>query len=160
MNVTEETVSVKLCGNYFMFKPQQIKKMNPDLAKFIQIDRRDSGLAVLPDLFSDDIDESEISDEALAARKAEVEAEVEAIKEGVLQAYLQKYKQIVANNQIHLRRDLEQANIKADPASFASDGELDAMRILAKYQRKSEDASKAKADEVKKLMAEIEKKGK
>lgn len=157
INATEETISIKLCGNYFTFKPGASKNMKPELANFIQMDRRDSGLAVVPDLFGEDVDMAEMSDEQVQARKDELK-EIEATaKEEALRAYLQKYRQVIANNTIHLRRDLEQANIKAAPESFVSDGELEAMRIVSRYQKKDEDKDQLRADEARKLIEKINK---
>jgi hypothetical protein len=54
-----------------------------------------------------------------------------------------------------MKQDLGKANIQADPAVFASKGELDAMRLVAKYQKTAEDTEQLKIDEVKKLMKNV-----
>jgi hypothetical protein len=75
--------------------------------------------------------------------------------EQALERYVARHREIIYNNQVSLRRDLEVANIKADPAVFASKGEIESMRLVAKYQKRTEDAEQAKIDEVKKLMGQV-----
>lgn len=152
-NCTQETITVKIAGNYFTFKPLQERVIhNESIARFIEMDLKDSGLVVLPVLVKDD---EEVTPEELEQRKIDGAEAKKALLEQGLDRYVARYRQVVANNQIHLRRDLEIANIKADPAVFASVGELEAMRLVAKYQKRSEDAEQAKIDEVKKLMGAV-----
>lgn len=155
VNVTQEEIQTKIMGNWFTFKPGQKRVIhNKEIAEFIQKDRRDSGLAVLPELIGEN---EEVSPEEFEQRKLNAVKEEEAICEEALNRYVQKYRDVVANNQIHLRRDLEMKNIKADPAVFASSGELAAMRLVAKYQKRAEDHEQQKIDEVKKLMENVNK---
>lgn len=156
INATEETIQIRLCGNYFTFKPGSQKTMNEDLAKFIANERKDSGLAVLPDR-PENVDSDDGSEQTLAARTAEWEASKKAIIESALNSYISRLRRVIYNNQVSLRQDLEKGNIKADPAAFASEGELEAMRTVAKYQKKDADQDKARIDEVKKLMEQVNK---
>lgn len=152
-NATQEIVTVKVAGNYFTFKPEQRRVIhNKDIANFIEMDLKHSGLAVLPELMTED---EEVTPEELEQRKLEAQPKIDAILEEALNRYVAHHRQIIANNQIHMRRDLETANIKADPAVFASQGELDSMRLVAKYQKRAEDAEQSKIDEVKKLMGAV-----
>jgi len=140
INATQEEVKLQLQGNFFTWKPGQERVIrNENLAKFIQTDRRGYGLAVIPDLMADD---EEVSPEQLEARKKEHAAIKEAACEEALNSYISRLREVIYNNQVSLRRDLEQANIKSDPGSYASDGELAAMRTVAKYQRRAEDELK------------------
>lgn len=152
-NATEENVTVKVAGNYFSFKPKQRRVIhNKDIANFIEIDLKHTGLAVLPELMTED---EEVTPEQLEERKVAAKDTEDALISQALDRYVAHHRQIIANNQIHMRRDLESANIKADPAVFASTGELDSMRLVAKYQKRAEDAEQAKIDEVKKLMGAV-----
>lgn len=155
-NATEETITIRLCGNWFTFKPGASKTMSEDLARFISTEKKDAGLAVLPD--RPDNVEGDASYEELALRTREWEEQRKAAIESALDQYISRLRKVIYNNQVSLRTDLEKGNIKADPASFASDGEIDAMKIVAKYQRKDADAEKARIDEVKKLMEQVSKK--
>lgn len=155
INATQEKVTLLLQGNYFSWNPGQEKVIrNDDLARFIAKERGDSGLAVVPDLMSDD---EQISPEEYEQRKeAHKKIRAEAL-EHALDRYIRRLRDVIYNNQVSLRRDLEQANIKADPGSFASAGELEAMRLVSKYQRRSEDEDAKRLAETKRLMGEINK---
>ena len=153
INATQETITLRLRGNYFSWKPNQKKIIrDEELAHFIKTERSDSGLAVISELIKEDED---VTPEELELRKANAVGEEVTEVKAALDRYVMKHRRVIENNQIHLRRDLEQKNIKADPAVFASSGELDSMRLVAKYQRQAEDAEANKIDEVKKLMEQV-----
>ncbi len=155
VNATQEKITLVLQGNYFTWEPGKEKVIrNPELVKFIQTNKNDYGLAVLPDLVGEDED---VSPEELAERRAQAKEIREVECEAALDRYIKRLRTVIANNQISLRRDLEQKNIKADPSAYASDGELEAMRLVAKYQKRAEDAQAAKMAEVKKLMEQVNK---
>lgn len=155
INATQETITLKLRGNFFSWKPGQKKVIrDEELAHFIMTERSDSGIAVIADLMTD---EEDVSPEELEQRRLDNAGAEEAAIEGALDRYVKKHRQVVANNQISLRRDLEQANIKADPAVFASTGELESMKLVAKYQKRAEDAEANKIAEVKRLMEQVNK---
>jgi hypothetical protein len=155
VNATQEKVTLVLQGNYFTWEPGKEKVIrNPELVKFIQTNKNDYGLAILPDLIEDDED---VSPEEFERRKAE-HAEQRALEcDQALDRYIKRLRNVIYNNQVSLRRDLEQKNIKADPSSYASDGELEAMRLVAKYQKRAEDSEASKIAEVKKLMEQVNK---
>ncbi len=156
VNATQEHITIKVGGHYFSFKPGGQKVINnPDVARFIQTDLTDSGLAVLPDLISES--EEEVSVDELKAREEQQESLRQELCDQALDRYIDKHRKIIENNQISLKRDLEQANIKADPASYVSKGELEAMRLVAKYQRRAEDMHQAKVNEVNDLLNKIKK---
>lgn len=155
INATQETVTLKLRGNFFTWKPAQKKVIrDEELAHFIKTERSDSGIAVIGDLVGENED---VTPEELEERKAANADSERAECDAALERYVQKHRAVVANNQISLRRDLEQKNIKADPAVFASTGELESMKLVAKYQKRSEDAEASKIAEVKKLMEQVNK---
>jgi hypothetical protein len=151
MNCTNEEQTFRIVGNWFTFKPKQRKQMQDDIAHLIQTERREFGMAVLPAEFDDP--DYERSPETKDAAK-EI---LTKLSDNAVNAYIAHHRTIVANNQISLRRDLEQANIKVDPAVYASPGELHSMGIVAKYARAQKDADNERALEAKKLLAEIEK---
>jgi hypothetical protein len=148
MNATNEEVSIKVAGNWFSFKPGTKKNMNESIARFIQIDRKDSGLCVLPLEFEEDAD---------FEKSAEGKAILEQLKADTIRQYLDKYKAVIYNNQVSLRQDLEQKNLKIDPAVMATEGEINALKIVAKYKVLEKDADQVKLEEVKKLLEETKK---
>ena len=152
-NATKENISVKVAGNWFNWGPEKQRVIQNDgIAKFIQMELTDSGLYVIPTLVGE---EEEVTPEELEARKEAAKEQIELAKQNALDRYIAKHRQVIYNNQVSLRRDLEMASIKADPAAFASEGEINSMRLVAKYQKNAEDAEQAKIDEVKKLMGAV-----
>ena len=145
MNCTNEEQSVKALGNWFTFKPGQIKSMNEDIAKFIGEMRKENGLMILP----------ESCEDVEYRNSEEGKAELEKIKEEGVNHYVRALRALIYNNQVSLRQDLERADIKVDPAVFASEGELKAMELVAKYQKHKDDADQKKIDRVKELVKQV-----
>lgn len=158
INATEETITVQIAGNYFTWKPGQKKTIrNENVARFISTEKRGCGLAVVPDLTSqaEDDGDIEVSAEQMAERKsAQSEVEKQAIQEA-RNAYVQRLREVVKNNQVSLARDLARADYKYGPEHEITDGELGAMRLVAKYERKGQDASEERLKEVEKLKKQI-----
>ncbi len=142
-NATNELQSVKALGNWFTFKPKQIRQIdNQDLAMFLLEERADHGLVGLPEAFED-----------LEYRgSAEGKKALEKYEEQGINSYVRALRAVIYNNQVSMRQDLEKSNLKIDPAALASDGELAAMRLVAKYQKDSDDRDQRKIDEVKQLV--------
>ena len=158
INATEENVTVQIGGNYFTWKPGQEKRiMNEHIANFIATSKRGCGLAVLPDLTSLDEDNGdiEVTEEQLESRKAAMQGVKAAAIEEARKAYIDRLRGVIANNQISLARDLTQANFKHGPEHHMSEGEMDAMRLVAKYERKGKDASEERLQEIEKLKKSI-----
>jgi len=157
VNATKEEITIKIVGSYFKFAPEKSKTMGKDIASWIQTNpgAKGCGLAVIPDLYQDGEEIDEVSSADMNARKAaQEELRTQAI-ESALQEYLDKHRRLIYNNQVSMRQDLGKANIQADPAVFASKGELDAMRLVARYDSKGQDAEQSKIDEVNKLMGAV-----
>ena len=157
INATQEEIQIKIVGNYFKFGPGKAKTMNADIASWIQTNpgAKGCGLAVLPDLYAEGEEIDDVSPAALKAREESQEELKKQACENALNEYIEKYRRVIYNNQVSLRQDLAQKNIQADPAAFASAGELEAMRLVAKYQKRAEDSEQEKIDEVKKLMKNV-----
>lgn len=146
MNCRKEEVSTRAAGNWFSWKPEEIKYIkSDDIAKFIQEARKEEGLMVLPE---------ELDDPSVRTAP-EGKAAILRLKEEGLSAYIDSMRRVVYNNQVSLRRDLAQAGINADPAAFASQGELDAMEAIAKYNLTKQDFSQERIDRVKELMKTV-----
>jgi hypothetical protein len=160
INATEENVTVQVAGNYFNFKPGQRKTIrSPEIANFIASERRESGLAVLPDLMTiEEENEGEITPEQLAERKAaQAEAEKSALQHA-LNAYIEHKRYLIKNNQISLAKDLARADYKYKPEVDMSEGEFQAMKLVAKYDSKGKDAAQERLNEIEKLKKKIESK--
>lgn len=149
MNASAETANFKVYGNHFSMKPGQIKTFQDHVARFIAITdtTRNLGLVTLPDDLEDlDYRQSEDGKRTLDEKR----------KEGI-DNRVSCLRQIIYNNQVSLRQDLERANIKADPRVYASLGEVKAYEELAGYQIHKEDEDKKKVDRIKALEAKINK---
>ena len=155
-NPTEETVETKMFGSYFTFKPGQMKTMQEHFAKFIEMNRKETGLVTLPDEFDTMNEETYIEGYDKTPEGKEILAKKK--KQGI-ENLLAHYSQIVYNNQVSLRRDLAHKDPHTDAVKLsainASSGELEAMRLVAKYQKLKLDDQGAKVSEVEKLMKEI-----
>ncbi len=158
VNVTEENITTQVAGNYFNFKPGQRKNIrSPEIAQFIATERRSSGLAVLPDLMSDAENDGdvEVSEADMASRVSAAKAQEDEICRLALRNYIDEKRAIIKNNQVYLARDLARANYKHSPEAEMTDGEFEAMKLVAKYDRKGKDTAQERIDEIEKLKKQI-----
>jgi hypothetical protein len=144
-NATNETQTVKAMGNWVTFKPKQIKLMQENLASFLATERADYGLVAVPDAFED----PEYKDTPEGAAK------LQAYEQQGIDAHVAHLRRIIYNNQVSLRQDLEKADMKVDPATLATDAELEAMKLVANYQKDKDDRAQKRADEVRELMKSV-----
>lgn len=147
MNATNENVHILVHGNHFEFKPKQIKMFQEHVSRFIETERQDKGLVSLPAEFEEP--EFKASEEG---KKILAEKEEQGINN-----FCKALRQVIYNNQVSLRRDLEMANIKASPETYASDGEMKAMELLVKYQRRDEDLAQVRKNKMDELKKQLEK---
>lgn len=154
-NPTEEEVSTRIQGSWFSFKPNQMKTMDVEKGAFIQTHRMETGLVVLPPEFCEVREEYKPGYEQTPEGKAILE---QRRGEGV-QHLIDFHMSIVKNNQVSLRQDLAHKYPSADFDKLAkleaSKGELESMRLVAKYSGKAPDSGKKKVDEIDKLMKQI-----
>lgn len=156
-NPTEETIRTKAYGNHFEFKPGAMKSMNRHVSDFIAEKRRETGLVVLPPQFGPEDDNEEfVSGFAETAEGKAILAEKK--KEGI-SALIKHHSWVIQNNQVSLKRDLAHYDPSNDPkrlaAVEASDGELESMRIVAKYKKLKLDEAETRANEVEKLLQDV-----
>lgn len=142
-NPTPYKVQVKAMGNYFDFAPKQKKSMNDDIARFIAIDKKESGLVALPEICLD-APESEEAKQAMA----------ELSRTGIINM-LNYYKSVVHNLTVSLRRDLDMHNDKTDVAALATDGEIHALKVVKELSDILNSESAVKEEEAKKLISEL-----
>lgn len=154
-NPTEETVSTCMQGAWFTFKPNTMKTMDDTKALFVTGNRKETGLVVLPDEFDP------LSDKFIEGYE-KTEEGIQLLKnkreEGITNL-INHHMQIVRNNQVSLRNDLAHKNPAADPIKLAaleaSQGELNSMRLVAKYKGKNSQSEAKKVEEIEKLIKEI-----
>jgi hypothetical protein len=159
INVTEETITIPVVGgHYFTFKPGAKKTItNPAVANFIKQERKGQGIAILPDLRTAEEfeDPDSVTATELKERETAAAEETKKIMADALSDYTARLRSVIKNNQVSLARDLARANYKHGPEHEMSDGELEAMKLLAKYDRKGKDAQQERLNEIEKLKKEI-----
>lgn len=139
-------VKVQAFGNWFEFKPGQIKNMQQNLADFLSQDRRQLGFVALPEEFEDpnykNTEEGKkILDDANETGRRQVVAELNYRKR---------------NLEVSLQRDLDLKGEKVNALVYASDSDKDMYRRLAEYTRMSQDKSADELEEIRKLKEEID----
>jgi hypothetical protein len=129
--------------------------MSQAKADFINECRRDSGLVVLDDRFDPS---SEAFVEGFEKSEEGKKLMADKREEGI-SGLIEHHMEIIRNNQVSLKQDLAHKYPTADAtkltAIHASKGELESMRLVAKYKKKNKDNDAKRADEIKKLMDEI-----
>jgi hypothetical protein len=157
INVTDETISGRIAGNWFTWAPRQQKTIRDErIAKKIAGHHELSefaGLAVMPDIMTEEERDGNapITDEEMTRRKKEFEESKKVACEAAMERYIRKLRFLVKNNQVSQQKDIDQSGAKYNASADITKGEMEAMRLLAKYQRKSADEADERAKEVEKL---------
>lgn len=155
-NPTEEVVSTCMQGAWFTFKPGSFKTMDENKALFVMSNRKETGLVVLDGKFDPSQEDKYV--EGYEKTEDGKKHLVEKREEGITNL-INHHMSIVRNNQVSLRNDLAVKNPAADPirlaALEASKGELESMRLVAKYKGKNSQSDAKKVEEVEKLIKEI-----
>jgi hypothetical protein len=155
-NPTEEKVETKVFGSHFVFAPGQRKNMSEGHCNFIAMNRKETGLVILPAEFDPMNEEKYIEGYDKTPEGKEVLSDKK--REGI-QNLIDHYTWIIHNNQVSLRNDLVRKDPHTDPIKLAninaSKGEIEAMRLVAKYKKLAGDENAVRAKEVEKLMNEI-----
>ena len=145
LNSLNKEVSTQAFGNWFTFKPGQMKRMRREIGDFLIRERRGLGLIFVSEKLYED-KEYASSEEG----KAELEARTQ---EGINNRVAQLNSQV--SNLKSLQRDLEQKNMKVDPLSMATDGDLSAMEELHAFQVRTSDSDKKRLERVRKLEQQL-----
>jgi hypothetical protein len=154
-NPTEETVSTCIQGAWFSFKPGQFKSMDNSKGDFIRMNRKGTGLVVLPEQFEPT---SEIFVEGIVEKPEGKVILAEKREEGI-RNLIEHHMDIIRNNQVSLRQDLAHRYPTADASKLASleasKGEIESMKLVAKYKGKASDNAQKKMEEIGDLMDKI-----
>jgi len=156
MNCLEEPQQVCVGGNYFAFKPGQVREIhNQDIANHIARSCAWMGFVALGDTAIDPETGDPIT--GLDWTKTEAgKAEVEAKRQQGIENACNYWREQAAN--IHaVRQDMARKNIQGDVYAFLGpkSGELKAMEKLAYYQKKGQDAQEAEIKRIKQLEREL-----
>lgn len=143
LSTAMEKVKVQALGNWFDFAPGQIKVLNDNLAQFLVTDKAYMGFVALPEVVLED----PTSEEAAKAKEA-------AMLLGRTRR-IEYLKRVIYNLEISLQKDIDIKGLKTSASTYATDGELNAYRELAKMQAVNEDASQKRAEEIARLKGVI-----
>jgi len=134
--------SVCAQGNWFTFKPKQIKHLGSDsLAQFFTSNLSYEGFVRLSDNFEDP------SYRLTPDGKGEIDA---ADAQGLAQRI--NFLQYIVNNDLNsLRADMEKANDKSDPRLQMSPQMVEQMKELAEYKKKLNDSKKEQVSQIQEL---------
>lgn len=149
-NPLDEPISTKMGGSFFTFKPDQKKIMADHMAHFVSEKRKETGLTVLPGDFLDK--ENEMFNHAYS-QTPEGQAQLKECRDRAISNIIDYHKDQIRNLMVALKQDLVRSGeINTDPLQYASKGDKESIRIIAKYQRLKQDQEQKEVDEMKKLL--------
>lgn len=156
-NPTEEEVTTTLAGNFFTWKPGQIKQLRKELVDFVDTNRRETGLVRIDDRRFIPAEQDHYIP-GFEKTKEGLDA-LAPLREKGINNLVEHLMWIIRNNQISLRQDLAgkypTGDSKAMAAAWASSSEIEAMRKVAKYKKKTPNNAAKQVEEVESLMKEI-----
>lgn len=144
-NTLDKSVSVQAFGNWFTFKPRQIKLMRGELGDFLVKEKGYFGLVGLPLEMSEPEYKASPEGQAILEDKR-----IEGINKRI-----QHLQRTVDNLLVSLPKDLSMKDIKVDPLKLASKGEVEAMEELRSYQVAREDEEKLKVEKLRVLERQL-----
>ena len=135
-------VNVQVFGNWFSFKPGQIKMMNEKVVDFLTLDKKSYGFVGLPDICIEDRECAE-SKELIAA----------ALKQGRANI-IAELTYLIHNLEVSLKNDTERS--KEGLPSSVSTSHLPYYRKLAEFKALGAAEEAEAENEIKKLKALID----
>lgn len=156
-NPTEEEITTTINGSFFTWKPGQVKQMRAGQADFVDTNRRDLGLVRVSDPRFIPADQEnyipgfEKTPEGLAV--------LAPLREKGINNLVQHLMDIIRNNQVSLRQDLANKYPTGDSAklaaAYASPAEIEAMRKVVRYKKKTDNNAAKQVEEIESLMQQI-----
>lgn len=147
MNASSEDQPIRVFGNHFVLKSGQIKEFQEEIGRFMVLERGYLGLVGVPEEFSD-----------IEFRQSEEgQAKLQELKAEGIAKRVRFLNQLVHNEIVSLKRDLDKVNSKEDPRLLMDPKMVKQMRELASYQAADEDVEKAKVAEIKRLEERLKK---
>lgn len=156
-NPTEEEITTTINGSFFTWKPGQIKQMRAGQADFVDTNRKELGLVKIDDArFIPSEQEQYIPG---FDKTPEGQAVLAPLREQGINNLIEHLMWIIRNNQISLKQDLANKYPTGDSAKMAaaaaSPAELNAMRLVAKYKKRTNSNAAKQVEEVERLMQQI-----
>lgn len=137
-NATERDQSIKAFGNWFNFKPGQVKNVQENFGRFICMDKKEYGVVELP---------VEFEDPAFAQTEAGIQIMADRRIEGRTNRVLH-IKRILHNETVSLKKDLEIKGEKVNPDVYMMPEVAALYDELVLYKREKDDAQRVLMDKV------------
>lgn len=138
-----EPVKVQAFGNWFEFKPSQVKNMQDGIADFLNQSKRDMGFVTLPAVCEEDPESKE-------AKVAKEEA-IASGRKNIVQALTR----LRANFENSTQKDIDRSGEKRSYYTEAEPAHKEMYRRLSLFQTANQDAVKTQEDEIKKLQDQL-----
>lgn len=139
-----EPVRVQAYGNWFEFKPGQIKPMNDNISDFLCTNRRDKGFVALPDSYFDDPNSPEsqkIKEAAIVTGRTAIVTELKKLRH---------------NFEISTQKDIDISGEKRSFMTEANAVHKEMYRRLALFKNAERDLVDGTEDEIKKFIETID----
>ncbi len=139
-----EPVRVQAYGNWFEFKPGQIKPMQDNIADFLCTSRRDKGFVSLPDTYFDEPNSPEnqrLKEQAIMTGRTAIVAELKKCRH---------------NFEVSTQRDIDKLGEKRSFMTEAQPVHKEMYRRLGLFKNAERDFVDETADEIKKLIEKID----
>lgn len=144
MSTDIDPVNVQVFGNWFSFKPGQVKVMDSRIVDFLNMEKRYMGFVALPDVCMEDPEHPD-----------SVAAKAEAIRSG-RNNIIADLTKLVTNLEVSLQKDYDMAGIKTTSMSQEGKAHLPYYKKLAKFKELGNAETAATLDEISQLKAQLD----
>lgn len=139
-----EPVRTQAYGNWFEFKPGQVKVMQDHIAEFLCFNRKTQGFVSLPEAYLEDIHSAEnkkLKDEAVMRGRT---------------AIVDELKRMRHNFEVSTQADIDKSGEKRSFMTEANSSHKEMYRRLALFKNAERDFVDAQGDEIRKLIEQID----
>jgi hypothetical protein len=146
MNASSVEQCVRVHGDWFTFKPKQVKEMQDSKVNFLISTCANEGFVGMPDEWAD-----------LEYRTSDAGKAAQAAAESIGIANRVKHLEWLKHNEtVSLQRDIDRQNLKYNSRRELSEEALEKMKELAGYKTRSEDAAEKRQAEFEKIEKALE----
>lgn len=142
-----ENVKVQAMGNWFEFKPGQIKNMQKEFSDFLSLDKKEYGFVALPEALEDEDRSSEVF------KKAVEEATIQGRRNIVA-----KLNRMRHNLEVSMQKDLDMAGLKGNPINFVDNKQavIDMYKKLKQFKDLETESVEKDIEEIQRLQESLD----
>jgi len=144
-NTTDVEQSIKAFGNWFNWKPGQIRNIQDNFGQFIHTDKKEYGVVSLPEEFEDSTFKDTEQGQAILMEKR-IEGRSNRVR------HIQR---IIHNETVSLRVDLEKAGQKINPDLLMTPEVAKLYDELAAYKKEKDDAQRELMNKVQNIRKKL-----